>query len=764
MIFSLLLLPLLAMLAVPLVLRWTSGNVAGWLLSVFPASMFILLLLHIPDIGQGKVFSLDWNWFPSMQVAFAFRLDGLSQLYLLLISGIGFPVVIYSKAYFGEHDYVRRYFLFLFLFLLGMTGAVLADDIISLFVFWEITSFCSFFLIALNHKSHKAQKVANDALFITMLGGLCLLAGFILLAIMSGTYRISLLYDQSSQLLQQPGFQWMLALILIGAFTKSAQFPFSFWLPGAMAAPTPVSAYLHSATMVQLGIYLLSRFHPVFAASEAWGLILVTIGSITMLSSVFAAFKQLDMKLMLAYTTVTALGSLVFTLGSSNPMTIKASVSFFLVHALYKATLFMAVGDIQHQTGSRHLKKVSGVYKAMPLTFLAVCVAAGSMAGLPPLLGFYVKELVYEASLAPTFLSIIMTAIVVLANMMMAAIAYKLVFIPFKGKARRRNLKEANIHMSLNALLVAIVTMILSVFPEGLDHYVLSPAAAVILGKASSVSLLPTNEGINASLLLSGITLLGAVVLYRKRRFLRRRLIGANILYWLVPQRIYQIVMDSCLTVAKGWTVFWQSGYLHRYTMIVFVFMFVFIGSFFAPYPLTRPHLSSPFLLSIISLWLVGSAAMLLWVCRFIKGLIALGVFGLGLAFFFVIQGAPDVAMTQILIESLMIILIVFSLSGQGRWPDLGRESTWHRWTRGAIALGVGLLTAVMVNGLLREPFDTQLGQYFLDHSLLIGHGRNVVNVILVDFRALDTLGEVIVVLLAAVGIYGLLPKRRRGL
>lgn len=757
----LILLPLLTAFLAPIIVRLVQDNRLGWFLATVPFIMLAVTLFNSPNTLAGHIAQISLPWLPAMDVYFSFRLDGLSQLFVVLISGIGLPITIYSKPYFNQHVYLGRYYLLFFLFMMSMTGTVCANNLLTLFVFWEMTSICSFLLIGLNHRYRTARKAAIEALFITALGGLCLLCAFILLAQLGGTQRIDILVHRYDLIKGHPYFPWILGLFFIGVFTKSAQFPFSFWLPGAMKAPTPVSAYLHSATMVQLGIYLLGRFHPLFSESSAWFITLTTIGGVTMITGVLAAFKQLDMKLILAYTTVTALGSLVFSLGGNQEMIIKGAVSFLLVHALYKATLFMAVGDIQHQTGTRYLNQVSGLHRVMPITFLAVCVAAASMAGLPPLLGFYVKELVYEASLAAPVASYILTFVVVVSNMMMATIAFVFIIKPFWGTLRPRDVKEANVNMSVNALLVALITLFLSIFTKNLDRYILSPAAQTILVQKESVGLSPHGTGLTSSLILSLITLSGALILYFGRHLIYKGLSQIDLLKWFFPQFILQNMLTACLGIAKYWTTAWQSGYLNRYIAINLLSLCLLLAFFFhsGSFPLPGSH--DP-VLWVVFLWLVVTALSLLCVRRFLLGLIGIGVFGLGVSFFFVIQGAPDLAMTQALIETLMVILIVYSLSGQGKWPDIQSETTWHRWSRATIAISMGLLIAMILQTLLKQPFDAQLGSYFLENSWLIGHGRNVVNVILVDFRALDTLGEALVLLIAAVSIYFLLQNIAR--
>ncbi|WP_226905582.1 proton-conducting transporter membrane subunit [Legionella antarctica] len=487
-----------------------------WLISTIPFFLFFYFAHFIPQVMNGTIIFYTLKWFPSIGVSISLCVDGLSLLFALLITGIGTLIVIYSIPYLENNRHLSRYFCYLFLFMSAMLGVVLADNLITLFVCWEITSVSSYLLIGFNHERASAREAALNALLITSSGALCLLAGFLLIGLATDTYSISELLNQGRGFVENRWYTAILLLVLIGAFTKSAQFPFHFWLPNAMEAPTPISAYLHSATMVQAGVYLLARFHPVMSGSALWFIALTTIGAITMVVGVLLAFKQTDMKLILAYTTVTAMGSLVFLLGSDQDAVIKAAVAFLISHALYKATLFMVVGDIQHQTGTRLVTKVSGLHKAMPVTFWAALVSGASMAGLPPLLGFYVKELVYEANLAAPIASYILTAMVVFANMMVASLAFILIIKPFFGQQKPKHVLEANKKMSINAFLLAVFTLIISIVPFIINKAILSPAASAILGHSVTMELTMWH-GFTPSLALSLITFLGAIILYPVR-------------------------------------------------------------------------------------------------------------------------------------------------------------------------------------------------------------------------------------------------------
>lgn len=736
-----------------------------WLLSFIPLFLFFYFAHFIPRVMEGANIVYTVNWFPLIGVSISLCIDGLSLLFALLITGIGTLIVIYSIPYLENNSYLSRYFCYLFLFMAAMLGVVLADNLITLFVCWEITSVSSYLLIGFNHERAAARKAALNALLITSSGALFLLVGFLLIGIVTHTYSISELLSQGHGFVEKTWYPVILLLVLIGAFTKSAQFPFHFWLPNAMEAPTPISAYLHSATMVQAGVYLLARFHPVMAGSALWFISLTTIGAITMVAGVLLAFKQTDMKLILAYTTVTAMGSLVFLLGSDQDAVIKAAVAFLISHALYKATLFMVVGDIQHQAGTRQVTQVSGLYKSMPVTFMAAVVAGASMAGLPPLLGFYVKELVYEANLAAPIASYILTAMVVFANMMVASLAFILIIKPFFGKQKPKNVLEANKKMSLNALMLAVFTLIISIVPFIINKAILSPAASAILGHPVLMELTMWH-GFTPSLALSLITLLGAIILYLKRVQIKQLLNLFDVFSKYSPTYSWQQLVRGILIIADWQTNVLQSGKQRVYLAIVFATVALcLVVTCITQHAIQIKQLfpSISWLPMFLFSWIFVSALFTVWVDTYIKGLIFLGMFGLGVALLFLVNAAPDVAMTQVLVETLIVIIVVLNLYRQPVLPNIVAEKKSVRLINMTIAITIGISITLLLLSITHQYFDPKIGNYFLKNSVTLAHGRNVVNVILVDFRALDTLGEIIVVATAAIGIYALLITDKKG-
>ena len=730
-----------------------------WCLSSIPFFLFIYFLNCIPIIMHGEFIYHTLNWFPLMGISISIYIDGLSLLFALLITGIGTLIVIYSIAYLDKHPYLPRYFCYLFLFMTSMLGVVLSSNLITLFVCWEITSISSYLLIGFDHKKASARNAALNALLITSAGGLFLLLGFMFIGIVTGTYNILELLHQNPVLTQNSWYPIILLLLLIGAFTKSAQFPFHFWLPNAMEAPTPISAYLHSATMVQVGIYLLARFHPILSDNPYWFISLTIIGAVTMMVGILLAFKQVDMKLILAYTTVAALGSLTFLLGSHNDIVIKAAVGFLISHALYKATLFMVIGDIQHQTGTRLITEVNGLRKAMPMTFMAALISGASMAGLPPLFGFYVKELVYEAHIAAPIAAYMLTAIIVFVNMMMATLAFTLVIKPFFREQRPKNVLEANKKMSMNAFLLALFTLGISIVPFVIDKAILSPAARAILGHSETVKF-TLWHGFTPSLALSMITLFGAIILYLKRVQIKKILNFFNLFFKHGPTYGWQKLVHGILLFASWQTAVLQSGKQRIYLFIVLLTItlcLAIVGLNQHAFYIERIPPSTSWLAFFLFLWIFLSAFLTIWTNTYRKGLIFLGMFGLGIALFFLINAAPDVAMTQVLVETLIVIIVVLNLCGQPRLPKIVSEDKKWRIINMLIALILGLSVTLLLLNITHQPFNTALGNYFLNNSVSLGRGHNVVNVILVDFRSLDTMGEVIVLAIAAIGIYGML-------
>ncbi|WP_226703819.1 hydrogen gas-evolving membrane-bound hydrogenase subunit E [Microbulbifer elongatus] len=738
-----------------------------WSLGLLIFSLFIALWL-VSLIGPVHdqaplVFSL--SWVPSLGVDLAFLIDGLSLLFALLVSGVGFFVSLYAAFYLRGHPLLKRFFLYLLLFMLGMLGLVLAGNLITLFVFWEVTTVASYLLIGFNHESASARRSALQALLITALGGLALLAGLILLGSVAGTYDLVQVLSSRGQVQGHALYTPILILVLIGAFTKSAQLPLHFWLPNAMAAPTPVSAYLHSATMVKAGIYLLARLHPVLGGSGLWLWILTLVGAATAVVAAILALRQTDLKLSLAYTTVVALGTLTMFLGSDASVAIAAAITFVLVHSLYKAALFMVVGIIDHQTGTRDLHALGGLIRRLPITF-GIALAAGlSMAGFPPFLGFIGKELKYEGALAIAEEPLLVAIAAVFANALMVAVSATVALRPFLGKLppTLASSREASAGLWLSPLVLALLGFTFGVAPGLVADTLVQPAVTAILGRPEVVKL-KLWHGVNVPLMMSIATLLLGVLTFLMQRRIRDGLNRAA--RWL-PSRMDR-QWDRGLALFKRaaalHTRYLQHGLLQGYMAVVFIavvatlFWAVFwgesrAGGFEMQFNWARLTLKEWAAMALVlsgSLVAIGCRAPLTAIC-------SLGGMGVGVALIYLFFGAPDVAITQLLVETLFLVLVAMTLN---RLPhSMAVRGTRPRYLHALIAVLVGAAVSLVLLAVIQQPLVSPTREYYELASVPEAFGRNIVNVILVDFRALDTFGEVVVVLVAALGAAALLRR-----
>jgi len=713
---------------------------------------------------HGHSVEQSFLWVEGLGLEFSVRLDGLSMLFALLISGIGTLILFYTQGYFKGNPQQGRFLMYIIAFMASMLGVVLADHLLLVFIFWELTSFTSYLLIGFNHENADARTAALQALLVTVLGGLFLLAGIILLAQATGTWRLSEIIQHGTELHAHEHYLPILILVCIGAFTKSAQFPFHFWLPNAMQAPTPASAYLHSSTMVKAGVYLLARLHPALGGTEEWAAILIPIGTITFLLGAFMAIGQHVLKRLLAYTTVSALGAMVMLLGLGSADTIKAVAAFVLAHAFYKATLFLVAGGITHETGGEtSIDKLGGLRKAMPISFACALLAGLSMGGFPPFLGFVAKE---------TWLHALGHYPLLIAATMAGGAAYVLVgfsvgWKPFMGNVPNGlHAHEVPPSMRIGPIVLATGCLALSFFAGTIGHALIAPAASAIAG-APLETHLHLWAGFNKYLVLSLITLALGFGFYRARPLwqnLAQRLGG---LARFGPDATYRLALSSTLKFAAWQTRLLQTGTLRHYIRYIVVTATVLVAvAFIRAGGFTRLEDLSP--LSVR----VGLLALLMILAAFatvhstsrLRSILSLGVVGYGIAMLFTFFGAPDLAMTQLVIETLTVILLALAFY---HLPPF-RHSSAPR-TRAidlAIAIGGGLMITLLVLAALAVQTPTPISDYYLEHSYKHAHGRNVVNVILVDFRALDTLGEITVLTIAALGATALLklrPKKQEG-
>jgi multicomponent Na+:H+ antiporter subunit A len=670
------------------------------------------------------------------------------------------------------------------MFMASMLGLVLADNIIALFVFWELTSISSYLLIGYYHEEEESRFAALQALLVTGSGGLAMLAGLVLLGEVGGSWELSGLLSQGEAVRSNLLYGPILVLILIGAFTKSAQFPFHFWLPGAMAAPAPVSAYLHAATMVKAGVYLVARLSPILGGTSSWTTWVVGFGAATMLLGAYIAWQQTDLKRILAYSTVSALGSLMMLLGLGSPMAIEAAIVFLIVHSFYKGALFLVTGAVDHESGTRYITELGGLGKIMPITATAAGLAALSMGGIPPFLGFVGKELIYEATFsggygypveanAAEFIAYLLTAVAVLANALTLTAAGLAAIRPFWGPRVEtpKQAHEAPLSMWLGPLILGGAGLIFGLFSSEIgkavfpfERMIVSPAVAAILNEPSEVKL-ALWHGINPALVLSIVTIVAGGGLYRGWAAARRRVEGANVMARWGPEQWYRWSVAGLMRLAQWQTRMLQSGYLRYYltiTILVTVVLAVFTlvtqgGLALGGNSFLRQPVSSVYQVLLYITILAAALVVTLTPSR-LTAVAALGVVGYGVTLIFLIFGAPDLAMTQAAIETLSVILLVLVLY---RLPEFSRfTNAASRWRDLGVALSGGGLMMLLVLMVTALPANSRLTPYFAENSLTLARGHNVVNVILVDFRGFDTMGEITVLGIAALGVYGLLYLR----
>ncbi len=759
MFLALLLLFVAALFAIPACRRLGRGAV--WVLPLPFVGVAVLLGTRLPDALHEEGIRQSVPWVRGLSLDFALRLDGLSWLFAMLVAVIGALVLVHASGYFrGDSRLLGRFAALTSLFATAMLGLVLADDLFVLFVFWELTSICSFLLIGLKHEHQDARDGALRALLVTGGGGIAMLIGFVLLSQAADTSSISVLLQRGDLIRSSSLYVPALLLILAGAFTKSAQVPFHYWLPGAMAAPAPVSAYLHSATLVNAGVYLLARLHPALGVRPEWHWILGHVGAVTMLVGAAMAFGQRDLKRMLADTTIAGLGTTVLLLGIGTATALRAALVFVAVHALYKAALFMVVGILDKRTGLRDVDRLRGLGRSLPLLFLTALVAAMSMAGLPPLVGAIAKELVYEAKLGAPEAPGVLAAVGFSANALMVACAVLVGLRPFigRGEATRVEPAIAPVALLLPPALLATTGVLLGVVHEGLMAPLIEAAVRVMGAEPATAELLADTAPTAVSWLAKG-TLFAGVVLFV---FRSRALAWSGVLRRGArrgPARLHDGMMGAVAAVASRVADVSTRRPVAASVAIVGVAVVVITGRALVlgglpPFPGDRVPAAHEFVL--VALVLAGAASAVFSRTP-AAAVIALGVIGVGTGLLFLLLGGPDLALTQVAVDALAVLLLLLVL--RRTRPVLGVRKGW---LQGGLALAVGagfmLLTwAAIPDGHLR-PVSQQLSEL----SWPVAYGRNVVNVILVDMRALDTLGEIVVLTAAAIGVVALLRGGRQ--
>ncbi|MBO6719122.1 MAG: putative monovalent cation/H+ antiporter subunit A [Rhizobiaceae bacterium] len=757
-------LPFLAACVAPILTR-AAGHNAAWLLALAPAFLFVHFAGFLGTVAEGGTVSGGYEWIPSLGARFSWYLDGLSLTFALLISGIGTLIVLYSGAYLKGHPHQGRFFSFILMFMGAMQGLVVADSFLTLFVFWELTSITSFLLIGFDHAREASRRAAVQALIVTGMGGLSLLAGLVLIWTMTGMADMSALIASGDLMRESPIYLAALLLLLGGAFTKSAQVPFHFWLPNAMEAPTPVSAYLHSATMVKAGVYLVMRLNPVFGETVAWETILPVFGGATLLTGGLLAVRQTDLKLMLAYTTVASLGLLVMLTGFGSEKAVEAAVLYLIAHSMFKGALFMVAGAIDHEAGSRDVTKLGGLRTAMPITFAAALVAAISMGGLPPLFGFLAKEEIYAALGFADGWTGALTLVAIAGNALMFAIGFAVALKPFFGPKIEtpKHAHEGPLLLWIGPVTLSVLGIVTAVFSAWSHHNLTDPMASAVAGTSvhAHISLIPH---IGLPLLLSLITVVIGVAIFMGLGRLRGQVAALLAAIGWGPDRGFDQAIAGTIRMARAVTGVFQHGHMDRYMMATFiaVALALFVpAALFDEFPEWPDFPDLQFyewvviLIAVIGLWSVLAASNRL------TAIVSLGIQGFAVALLFVLMGAPDLSFTQFMVETLSVVILALVMT-RLRLSPADHRPTGEKTADAVLAAACGLGFGLMLLRVTQGRFDDTLSQFFSEYSYVIAHGRNIVNVILVDFRGLDTLGEITVVMVAGLAILALIRIRLR--
>jgi len=731
--------------------------------AIFPLALFGYFSYFLIPIHWEKEVLISYKWIPSLGVNFDFKIDGLSLLFALLITGIGTLIYYYASNYLKKYPYLNRFYCYLTLFMGAMLGLVLSDNLITIFMFWELTSITSFFLIGFNNEDENSRKSAITALSITGMGGFFLLTGFLIMGNLAGTYSIHELLNSSEFLQNHAFYPLILFFLFAGAFTKSAQFPFHYWLPGAMAAPTPVSAYLHSATMVKAGIYILARMTPVLSDGFWWNYTLMIVGGVTMLFGAIHSIFRSDMKSVLAYSTISALGIIVFLLGLGNEFALYAAVTFILVHALYKATLFLVTGIVDHTLHTRNLNQVWGLWKTMPIVAVASLIAALSSAGIPLTFGFISKDLIYESTLNFPKWGIWITGIALITNVLLACSGFMVGIKPFIGKRTEveSELKKPKIQLWLPVVILSALTLFLGLFPFVADKGILSFAFDSIHRNPTELYL-KIWHGFNFVLLLSGITIGLGLILFLLNKYFRKSENFIERLEVISSKNIIEFICDQVRNFAFLYTRFLHNGYLRNYLIMIILFITLLVGYRLfttTPIQINTENLSGLRLYEItIFLIIVIAIFYTLRTPSRLAAIAGMGVIGYAICLIFVFYGAPDLAMTQFTIDTLTVVLFVLVLFKLPSFLTIRSRKIQIR--DASISIGFGALIMIITLQALISHADMNVSKFYAENAYTLAKGKNVVNVILVDFRGFDTLIETIVLSIAALGVYGLLKYR----
>ncbi len=739
------------------------------------ASLFGLGLTQVPLSFGENTRTFSFAWMPDLGVNLSFILDGYSLLFVLLITGIGTLIFLYSQRYMGHHTHVLKFYCWMLIFAGSMLGLVTSANLIVLYLFWEMTTISSYFLIGLSDENSRARKNAMRALMITVLGGLAMLAGFVLIYISLGTFELYEVLSRASEIRESPLLTPILILIILGAVTKSAIFPFHIWLPSAMVAPTPVSAYLHSATMVKAGIFLVARFTHVFAGIPTWEVTLVVLGLATLIVGGMLALRQYDLKALLAYSTISQLGMMIALYGLGTEVAEAAATFHLLSHAVFKGALFLIAGTIEYEIGTREVRSLEGLAFLMPALAGVAAVVSLSLGGIPPFSGFVSKEALLDAALhVPHSVDAFhwLAAIVLLLGSAIT-LAYSLRFLigAFGGRHQGPNSFRPSVPNLLVSVpgVLAVATLVIGVYPELVDGGLISPAVEALAGHPYKAGL-HLWGGFKLALLFSVIAITLGIVAYKFHPQINLRVwifLGRHLTHRGLAVRGFEQVMIFLTRSVPRIYLRFQNGDLRRYIAVVMTAAMALVAM--ALVRAGEPPFShlvegaNPGVIDLaLAVFLALGAAFLLFRRRPLEMVLALGFVGALVTATFALYSAPDLALTQLVVELLMVVLLVLGISKMLKAFNVSAS-------RRVLALQLGFSAAfgVMVTFLLLTVLSTpqhpSIAPFFLENSAALAKAKNVVNTILVDFRGFDTLGEITVVGMAALAVFAMIRAVREG-
>lgn len=785
-------LPIIAALFVPLLFKRISPIHTGWFVLIVPVALFLFYASLLPTTMEGGTFVSELQWIPSLDLAFVAYLDGLSLLFSLLITGIGALVVLYSIFYLDKkREQLHNFYVYLLMFMTAMLGIVQSDHLITLYLFWELTSISSFLLIGYWYTRDRSRFGALKSMMITVFGGLMMLGGFVLLSIMGNTYSIRELIAQASELATHDFFIWALVLVLLGAFTKSAQFPFYIWLPDAMEAPTPVSAYLHSATMVKAGLYLVARFTPIFAVSGTWIWLVTGVGLFTMFWGSFFALKQRDLKGILAFSTVSQLGLIMSLLGASAmgfhvedaagtvfKYAAFAAIFHLVNHAVFKGSLFMVAGIVDHETGTRDIRKLGGLMSLMPISFTIAMIGSFSMAGIPLFGGFLSKEMFLTAMLAIAEFDlfsmdvwgVLFPVIAWLGSVFTFIYSFYFVFHTFAGKHKPELLPkpahEAPIGMLISPAILAVLVITIFFIPNLVGDWLIKPAVAVmqpfLYNSPAEVDVhVAAWHGLQPEFYMTlGIFAVGGLLFWTLNKWQKS--------YDKFPDslslnRLYDNMMLLSDTGANKFSGLYMTGFIRSYLVYMFSFLIIIVtGTLYLTdaFKVDLTNLAPiGFYEIVIALALVGGTITILAAKSRLTAIIALGAVGYSVALFFVIFRAPDLALTQLVIETISVALFLLAFYHLPK-NSKTEERMGFKLGNAVIAVGVGATMTLVALSAHSQKIITSISEFYKETVYTEAGGGNIVNVILVDYRGFDTLFEITVLAIAGIGIITMIKLR----